>query len=427
MPTSAARSSSHPTAPVSRQPTSPRLRFCAIAVFASWRPRCRWAICTTRASARCAPRILCRSMRTAGSTGLRQASPSGPSCPALTGISTRSTSPAAFWRPSVRVFPGGRWGSPVPGTWKAMPRSPLSTWAPGECTAALGILTGQLALHADASGFTARGSVVPTGLHVGPFDGEFDGSFAKHVLTVKHVDLTHRSSGAQASGSGTIGIVHGGPRLDLQGSWQSFRWPLVGKDVPFRSASGNYSIAGTLPYAVQLDGLATVNGLPQIPARVAGTLGEGSLRVQASRPGCLRRPRAARRRSGVGSGSEVGRQRHPHRNESRSPAQRSSRFPQLRHGLARAFLERRRLQRGGAQHQWQVAWRPGERRRQTDAHRRNLGIRRRPHRIGRDPHRPRSDGIGEARLPSAPTRKRSVTRMLSRASSTCALASRRRI
>ena len=152
-----------------------------------------------------------------------------------------------------------------------IPSFDLGAWG---VHSALGILTGQLALHADSSGFTARGSVVPTGLHVGPFDGEFDGSFAKHVLTVKHVDLTHRSSGARASGSGTIGIIHGGPRLDLRGSWQSFRWPLLGKDVPFHSPSGNYSIEGTLPYAVQLDGLALVSGLPQIPARITGTLGK---------------------------------------------------------------------------------------------------------------------------------------------------------
>src|SRR5215469_16617367 len=138
----------------------------------------------------------------------------------------------------------------------------------------LGILTAQLALHADSSGFTSRGSVVPSGLHAGPFDGEFDGSYAERVLTVKRIDLTHRSSGAHATGAGTIGIVHNGPHLDLKGAWQDFRWPLVGKEVPFRSASGNYAIEGILPYAVHLDGVATVKGLPQIPARVEGTLGK---------------------------------------------------------------------------------------------------------------------------------------------------------
>jgi translocation and assembly module TamB len=139
---------------------------------------------------------------------------------------------------------------------------------------ALGVLTGQLRVHADRSGFSARGSVTPAGLQVGPFDGELDGAYSGHILTVKHVDLTHRSSGAHAVGSGSIGIVHDGPELDLQGSWQGLRWPLVGHDVPFRSASGNYSIKGILPYAVRLDGVAIVGSLPQIPARVEGTLGK---------------------------------------------------------------------------------------------------------------------------------------------------------
>jgi translocation and assembly module TamB len=139
---------------------------------------------------------------------------------------------------------------------------------------ALGILTAQLGLHADSSGFTARGSAVPTGLHVGAFYGEFDASYANRLLTVKHVDLTHRSSGAHATGSGAIGIEPGGPRLDLKGTWRDFQWPLVGKEIPFRSASGHYVIEGTLPYSVHLDGVATVAGLPTIPARVEGTLGK---------------------------------------------------------------------------------------------------------------------------------------------------------
>ena len=136
----------------------------------------------------------------------------------------------------------------------------------------LGILTGQFVTHIDKSGFTARGSVLSAGLNVGPFDGRFDGSYADRVLTVSRVDLTHRSSGAHATGSGTIGIVPKGPRLDLKGTWQEFRWPLVGKEVPFRSASGDYSIEGILPFTVHANGVAIANGLPQLPARVEGTL-----------------------------------------------------------------------------------------------------------------------------------------------------------
>jgi translocation and assembly module TamB len=146
----------------------------------------------------------------------------------------------------------------------------------------LGILTGQLAMTGDANGFAAHGSITPSGLQVGPFRGEFAGSYASRLLTVRKIDLTHESSGAHATGSGTIGIVANGPRLDLKGTWQDFRWPLVGqhvgqrvnKDVPFRSGSGRYAIEGILPYQVRLNGVAVVNGLPQIPARVAGTLGK---------------------------------------------------------------------------------------------------------------------------------------------------------
>ena len=147
----------------------------------------------------------------------------------------------------------------------------------------LGILTAQVAISADASGFAARGAVTPSGLHVGAFQGELAGSYASRVLTVRKLDLTHLSSGARATGSGTIGIVAHGPRLDLKGTWQDFRWPLVGppgpmnkgpdKDVPFRSASGDYAIEGVLPYGVRARGTAAVNGLPPVPARVEGTLG----------------------------------------------------------------------------------------------------------------------------------------------------------
>ena len=146
----------------------------------------------------------------------------------------------------------------------------------------LGILTGQLAMSGNAKGFAARGAVTSSGLPVGPFQGEFAGSYANRVLTVDQIELTHGSSGAHASGSGTIGIVPHGPRLDLKGTWQDFRWPLVGqnvgqnvdKDVPFRSAAGDYAIDGILPYDVHLNGVAVVNDLPQIPGRVAGTLGK---------------------------------------------------------------------------------------------------------------------------------------------------------
>ena len=147
----------------------------------------------------------------------------------------------------------------------------------------LGILTAQLAVDGDTAGFAARGSVTSRGLRAGPFDGEFAGSYSDRVLTAKRIDVVHRGSGAHAIASGTIGIVRDGPRLGLQGTWQNFRWPLMGKEVPFRSASGEFSLEGILPYAVHASGLASVNGLSPIPLQVTGTLGKD--RFEFSRAG----------------------------------------------------------------------------------------------------------------------------------------------
>ena len=42
------------------------------------------------------------------------------------------------------------------------------------------------------------------------------------------MEARHVASGAHATAAGTIAIVDNGPRLDLKGSWEQFRWPLDG-------------------------------------------------------------------------------------------------------------------------------------------------------------------------------------------------------
>ena len=140
----------------------------------------------------------------------------------------------------------------------------------------LGLITGQFALHGDTDGFGGSGPANPTGLHVGLFQTEFEGFYGNHVLTARHMSARHIATGAQATGAGTIEVRNGGPRLDLEGSWRDFRWPLVGKDkdVPFHSPSGTYTLKGTLPYDVHLDGFARVRDLPLMPAQVDGSLGK---------------------------------------------------------------------------------------------------------------------------------------------------------
>ena len=140
----------------------------------------------------------------------------------------------------------------------------------------LGLITGHVTIHGDTNGFGGTGTADPTGLHVGLFQAEFDGFYHDHVLTARHMSARHIVTGAQANGSGTIEIFRGGPRLDLQGNWHDFRWPLVGKDkdVPFHSPSGQYTMKGVMPYDVHMDGIARVLDLPLMPAKVDGSLGK---------------------------------------------------------------------------------------------------------------------------------------------------------
>ena len=140
----------------------------------------------------------------------------------------------------------------------------------------LGLITGQFAIHGDTNGFGGTGTANPTGLRVGLFQTEFDGFYSNHVLTARHMSARHIVTGAQATGSGTIEVVKNGPRLDLQGNWHDFRWPLVGKDkdVPFHSPSGQYTLQGILPYDVHMIGVGKVRDLPPMPADVYGSLGK---------------------------------------------------------------------------------------------------------------------------------------------------------
>ena len=82
---------------------------------------------------------------------------------------------------------------------------------------ALGAISGKLALSGEGQSFTASGTLDPAGLKAGSFDVLFDGGYSKQVLAARRIDVTNLSSGTRAIGSGAIGIVPGGPRLDLRG------------------------------------------------------------------------------------------------------------------------------------------------------------------------------------------------------------------
>lgn len=138
----------------------------------------------------------------------------------------------------------------------------------------LGQITGHVAGSGDEHGFTGYGPVNPTGLHAGVFDAKFTGGYAARTLTAQRIEVQHQSSGARASGSGTIAIVDHGPRLDLKGEWSNFRWPLVGRNPAVRSAAGTFTLAGVLPYTVHVNGRGRAADLPEMTLDASGTLGK---------------------------------------------------------------------------------------------------------------------------------------------------------
>jgi translocation and assembly module TamB len=145
---------------------------------------------------------------------------------------------------------------------------------------ALGIISGKLALSGAGQEFAAHGTLDPAGLEAGGFAVQFDGGYSRQVLTAHRIDITNLASGAHTLASGTIGIR--GPRLALQGTWRNFRWPLVGRSVPFRSSEGSFELTGIRPYDFHTKGQAQIAGLAPFPADVTGKLDANSVTVSRS-------------------------------------------------------------------------------------------------------------------------------------------------
>ncbi|HLY52731.1 MAG TPA: translocation/assembly module TamB domain-containing protein [Steroidobacteraceae bacterium] len=145
----------------------------------------------------------------------------------------------------------------------------------------LGVLRARLGVRWDEQGFTGEGTIDSSGLHAGTFEGRFEGSFAERVLTARHMELRHASSGAHASGSGTFTIVPNGPKLDLAGQWQEFRWPLTAREPAVKSASGSFTLQGQLPdYHVRAQGTASVGDYPASAFEMTGILGKDSFAIE---------------------------------------------------------------------------------------------------------------------------------------------------
>jgi translocation and assembly module TamB len=156
----------------------------------------------------------------------------------------------------------------------------LAAWGAGH---ALGVITGQLRLNGDRTGFHVRGELTPPGLASGPLQTELDGNYAERVLSASNLRFIHRPSGTTLAASGDIGIVGNGPRLALRGSWSTLRWPLAGAAAPVHSNAGTWTLTGLWPYALTAAGDLQLMQLPRMSFDARGALAHDHLAVEAAR------------------------------------------------------------------------------------------------------------------------------------------------
>ncbi len=152
-----------------------------------------------------------------------------------------------------------------------------SAWNAGH---ALGIITGNLLFDGDTTGFSAQGVVDPPGLRSGPLAAKFRGDLNNVTLTVGSLQLEHAASGTVATASGEVAFVSGGPRLDLHGSWNHFRWPMNANDAPFHSEHGIYSLQQLRPYAYSTTADFQFTDAPAMHIAMRGRLASGSVTAE---------------------------------------------------------------------------------------------------------------------------------------------------
>jgi translocation and assembly module TamB len=191
---------------------------------------------------------------------------------------------ANFSEPFTAAFHGDV--HDVTGNWRwhgaaIVRRFDLAAWDAGH---ALGLITGNLQLEGDRTGFRAKGTLDPPGLNCGPLTGEFSGSYHARVLSVSEVRLHHAASGTtlEAQGSVTLGTGGRGPRLDLHGSWDNFRWPLNASNAPIHSGHGLYTLQDVKPFAFTTQGDLRIDNDAPIEVSMRGRLASDGLTAQSA-------------------------------------------------------------------------------------------------------------------------------------------------
>jgi len=155
----------------------------------------------------------------------------------------------------------------------------LRAWGAG---GALGVITGELALQGNRDGFGARGTLTPPGLHGGPLAVGCAGNYGDRTLSIRELTVLHKPSGTLVQASGSVGVVSGGPRLDLHGQWHGLRWPLDAAAAPVGSESGDFALGGLWPYQLHAGGALRVLDLPGIGFTAQGLLRRDGLELTSA-------------------------------------------------------------------------------------------------------------------------------------------------
>ncbi len=141
----------------------------------------------------------------------------------------------------------------------------------------LGLIDGTLELEIDRNGYRAQGTVLPPGLAAGALEVDFDGRYSQGVLTARRFGVRHAPSGTRAVIDGRVTGTETGLQLELAGNWQQLRWPLADVTPPFRSERARFTLAGSGPYDLTVQGDAKIGALPVLQAALAATLQPGRL------------------------------------------------------------------------------------------------------------------------------------------------------
>lgn len=128
--------------------------------------------------------------------------------------------------------------------------------------AAVGPVSGVLAVKGALDEFSANGRLEATKLPLGPVDLSLAGGYAERAFTVRSFTAVAPRSGARASANGTIAFGEK-LRVAFAGDWANLRWPLSGRQAAVSSPAGTFSIEGDGDFDFRVDTRVRAQQVPE--------------------------------------------------------------------------------------------------------------------------------------------------------------------